>query len=360
MDEQIRPMASHDQGGEVDPPMTSEEAKAIVAHYKDDVPGIMALMPKLSGPEKETLMSQMSVAHGEPGITPGLVGGAVGLGKQALKYAPSLSKVGGAVKGTVGGVLGYEGTKAITDAIGLPPGIANIVNMIGVGLGHHASGGFGSTPPAGAAAGDAAMEAELTALRTRGQKISTVTPPSPMPSTPGKYPVPNSSVGVEIPKPLTRADMPPNVDFHRTNADLAEQTARGVQNNFKGRVSIQKPMEAPAKPTGRSDTPPADPNVRVRHLSEGEEDGIARLGYHMDATGTGTKGNGQYKEPTSSLKREFPPGTSKRTSPDDFEEHSKDFAEKQTDKVALKKARTKIDQELDANDPKPKLKKKSK
>lgn len=364
MDE-MKMAVSHGQSNQADQPMTPEEAKAIVAHYKDDVPGIMALMPKLSGPEKETLMSQMSVSHGEPGIAPGLVGGAVGLASKALKYAPTLGKVGNAVKGTVGGVVGYEGTKAVTDAIGLPPGIANIINMIGGGLGHHATGGFGSTPAGGGAALSAEEEA-LAALKARGAKISSYTPPDPPQTTPGKYPVPNSSkMGVEIP-PLTRADMPSNVSFKRTNADLAEQTSRGLQvpkmeiptrANMPSNVTFDRSPAELTEQTSRGFdakqvTPKAssmNPDIRVRHLSAGEEDGIQRLGYHMDATGTGTKGNGLYKEPGKSSfdKTEFPPGTDKSTKPSIFDKASRNHADAQTDPEELDRTRAMIEKAFD-------------
>lgn len=336
-----RMVSSHDQAAP-DDMMTPEKAKAIVEFYKGKPPD--ELWGKLDGDEKKTLMNAIPVSAGAPGITPAMPSGMVGLASKALKYAPSLGGAAKHAKAGVGMYAGYEGVQAIGKAIGLPPALVNVLSMIGGGLGGHMTGGSGAAP--GAAAEEMVQGVPVSALEKAGVGKASINATmngrsAPLPGE-GKFtppPPPTSPFGSPDTAGLRQQ---PNVSVSRNINDVSEQVGRGVQNDFRGQVSLKS-----AKPSG----PKSEMN---RSLSAGEEQGIQDLGDLVDRTGSGTKGNGLYRESANDSKRsikpfikhEFPPGTDKSTKPNVFEQASRDFADRQTDYDAFQAAQDKIKEAL--------------
>lgn len=381
-------MASHDSTA--DPPMTPQEAKAIVTHYGGKPPD--ELWGKLSGEEKKTLMNAIPVDAGAPGVGPNVGAGLIGLGSKALNYAPKVVGAGAGIAGAAkSGILNYAGWKggeAIGDAIGLPKPLTDILSLM---LGHGAGrmGGGGGSP-----AGPALSEEEqaLAGMQERGSKITKSTPPTPLENIPRPYPVPQTGPDFKTPStppPLTRADMPPNVDFHRTNADLAEQVGRGVQNDFRGRVSLKKgngiidpeaqsqrdqtggayqpsPFEALRQELGKKGPIPPDiasgldraqfPNVEK--LGKKEFNAIIapeKTKETLDRNAPSPAGPLVVRRPVPEtsedkfIPHEFPPGTDNHTKPNVFEQASRDYADSQTNPDAFASAQAEIKKALDAH-----------
>lgn len=168
---------------------------------------------------------------GKVGVAPEVLLGGLGLRDTLLKYAPSMGSVGTTVKGAAGGAVGYEVTSQLLKGLGLPPALANILSMVGAGVGGHMGAGMGGgkMPIPGAAA--AATEAEIAASKAAKGGVETVPPMS----------------GEEYLNATGKARNAFKVPT-TNDAEMAEQVKRGVQNDFKAPVSFKDPKTAAGAP----------------------------------------------------------------------------------------------------------------
>lgn len=240
---------------------TPAELKALADAGELDMATIRQMHPQDAMVATDALEKARTDSY-PPGVRPamegiaGLAGGAglLSKGAQAAKGALGASTgLGNVAKSTIGGYIGYEGVQSIGKALGLPKAVTDLLSLGGA---HVGGGGLGKS--GGAIAEEAAPAIEQAA--TRG---------------------PRKGFGLEFPTISVG---------NRTGSvipdEVAEQVQRGVQNDFKGPVSIRRPA------------PPSNGRPG-QGLSPGEEAGVQGLEELFQRTGNNSPnpmGHGTFKE----------------------------------------------------------------
>lgn len=234
------------------------------------------------------------------------LGGGLALGKGfgaaggALKYAPKLPVAARAAGGTVAGYATYRGLETAGNALGLPPWL---VDVVALGGSHHVGGkvmGGGSSEAPGAATPPRSMDVEdrvsgvpLSDLRAKG--------------------VGDPAIGVGMRSQGQQhgpAEFPSNMTRERGGAN-GEGAFKGVQNDFKGTVSLKQPKSSSAPAV--ASTPGTGKSAKFDETSSGA-DQLEKL---LDAIHGPDRGNA----PNGGLKRsDMPSNISFHRSNDDLAE----------------------------------------
>lgn len=197
---------------------------------------------------KQTMSTTPLMASGAPGMgtsvsAAGLGGKALEVGKQAIPYAGPI--VGGAIGSAVGHpILGSMLGSALTGGRGF---------FRGPRAASPKAAPAGSTAPAEftATAGTRTPAPRMNGFSTPGQTTSTTTPNAARPPKLGVAEPQGTASNVQKAPPTGPSGLNPT--------EAAERVGKGVQNDFRGRVTFQKDPTRKEYPTGaNSKTKPAD------------------------------------------------------------------------------------------------------
>lgn len=228
----LQMMASHtqDQGPVNDPTaLSADELKFLAQQPFSQIKDIVS---KMTPEEQKQFNNLVPVSAGTPGVSPNLLTGLIGASSKALQYLPSMSGIGRSAAGGAAGMVGWEGAKALATSMGAPPGIANLIGALGAGIGGHL--GAGGASGAGSAARAGAEEIPDTFMadvaKAGGNPSRAIRPPEG----------PNA--------------LPDNLKLGpRSPDDVLEQVGRGVQNDFRGPVSLKGGGPSNVEKLGRED-----------------------------------------------------------------------------------------------------------